>query len=186
MLYMFFHRISAFRSFFRWTARLSDRSKYLWRLMLSFYRPSIQTWHKIVHTAHIIFTQYCFMKLPRSKNTGRFPQENTGNQRNVEAVFPPEKFRIFFRRIPVLSGRNLTEVIRKMSEKFPTGILPPRSVDFRCFRAGTGHFFGSFLQIRAVSSSRNDRPGFDPIFLASSPWKSGGCYEGFCRAESSL
>ena len=27
---------------------------------------------------------------------------------------------------------------------------------------------------------------FHPSFLASSPWKSGGCYEGFCRTQNSL
>ena len=33
---------------------------------------------------------------PRLKSTGRFLQENTGNQRNTGAVFPSENFRTFF------------------------------------------------------------------------------------------
>jgi hypothetical protein len=59
----------------------------------------------------------------------------------VEAVFRPEIYWIFsggflsiscaFRQEPV--GNH-----RKKSEKFPVGILLPRSSDFRCFPAGTG------------------------------------------------
>ena len=39
----------------------------------------------------------------KSRSTGRFQQENTGNQRNVEAVFRSEIFRTFFRRVPINS-----------------------------------------------------------------------------------
>jgi hypothetical protein len=52
--------------------------------------------------------QYCFNKvniqvvIPRSKITGRFRQESTGNRWNVEAVFPPEIF-------PMISDRFLPE-----------------------------------------------------------------------------
>ena len=83
-------------------------------------------------------------------------RKTPGNHRNVEAVFSSEKFRNFFRRIPVLSDRNLPEVIRKMSEKFPAGILLPRSVDFWCFPAGTKDFFPAlscrFLQYSAAGT----------------------------------
>ena len=61
MLYMFFHRISAFRSFFRWTARLSNIVLNIFDAWCFRYRLWIQTWLKIVHTAHIILTQYCFI-----------------------------------------------------------------------------------------------------------------------------
>ncbi len=53
---------------------------------------------------------------PRSKNTGRFRQESIGNRWNVEAVFPPENFRIFsddFRLIPTGKLGELTGIHRK-------------------------------------------------------------------------
>ena len=56
-------------------------------------------------------------------------------------------FRIFSRWFPAVSCRNEQELIgtlRKKSEKFPTGILLPRSVDFRCFPAGTGPYFSTW------------------------------------------
>jgi hypothetical protein len=55
-------------------------------------------------------------KLPRSKNTGRFRQESTRNRWNMEAVFPPENFRIFsdeIRPIPAEKLRELTGIHRK-------------------------------------------------------------------------
>ena len=57
MLYMFLHRISEYRFFFRWTLRLLIRSKYPWRLM-----PSLSsTDTNLVHTVHIILTQHSFV-----------------------------------------------------------------------------------------------------------------------------
>jgi hypothetical protein len=69
--------------------------------------------------------------LPRSKITGRFRQESTGNRWNVEAVFPPEIFRIFsddFLPVPAGKHRKLTGIHRKKSNKFPVGILLPLPV----------------------------------------------------------
>jgi hypothetical protein len=57
-----------------------------------------------------------FLLIPRSKNTGRFRQESTGNRWNMEAVFPPENFQIFsddFRPIPAGNLRQLTGIRRK-------------------------------------------------------------------------
>jgi hypothetical protein len=64
----------------------------------------------------------------RSKITGRFRQESTGNRWNVEAVFPPETFRIFsddFRPVPAGKHRKSTGIHRKKPNKFPVGILLP-------------------------------------------------------------
>ena len=97
-------------------------------------------------------------QVPRSKSTGRFLQENTGNQRNVEAVFRPEKFWTFFLSIPVHSNRNRPEVTRKISGRNTAST-------FCCFPAGTGHFSRSFPQVPAVSGGRNDRPGYMYYFL---------------------
>jgi hypothetical protein len=66
--------------------------------------------------------------VPRSKITGRFRQESTGNRWNVEAVFPSENFRIFsddFRPVPAEKRRKLTGIHGKKSNKFPVGILLP-------------------------------------------------------------
>jgi hypothetical protein len=66
--------------------------------------------------------------IPRSKITGWFRQESTGNRWNVEAVFPPENFRIFsddFRTVPAGKHRKLTGIHRKKSNKLPVGILLP-------------------------------------------------------------
>ena len=66
--------------------------------------------------------------IPRSKITGRFRQESIGNRWNVEAVFPPENFRIFsddFRPVPAGKHGKLTGIHRKKSNKFPVGILLP-------------------------------------------------------------
>jgi hypothetical protein len=49
----------------------------------------------------------------------------------VEAVFPPEIFRIFFddfRPVPAGKHRKLTGIHRKKSNKFPVGILLPLPV----------------------------------------------------------
>jgi hypothetical protein len=46
----------------------------------------------------------------------------------VEAVFPPENFRIFsddFRPVPAGKHRKSTGIHRKKSNKFPVGILLP-------------------------------------------------------------
>jgi len=67
-------------------------------------------------------------KYPRSKIMGRFRQESIGNRWNVEAVFPPENFRIFsdgFRPVPDGKHGKLTGIHRKKSNKFPVGILLP-------------------------------------------------------------
>jgi len=58
--------------------------------------------------------------------TGGFWQESTRNRWNVEAVFPPEIFRILsddLRPFPAEKHRKLTEIHRKKSNKFPVGIL---------------------------------------------------------------
>jgi len=68
--------------------------------------------------------------VPRSKITGRFRQESPGNRWNVEAVFPSEIFRIFFRWFPTVPAekhRKVTRIHRKKSNNFPVGILLPLS-----------------------------------------------------------
>ena len=88
--------------------------------------------------------------IPRSKNTDRFRQESTGNHQNVEAVFPPEIFWIFFddfQPVPAEKHGKFIGIHRKKSKKFPVGILLPRSGDFRCFPAGSGDFPASFCGI---------------------------------------
>jgi len=63
---------------------------------------------------------------PRSKMTGLFRQESIENRWNVEAVFPPEIFRIFsddFRSVTAGRHRKLTEIHREKSNKFLVGIL---------------------------------------------------------------
>ncbi len=75
-----------------------------------------------------ILQELFYLHLPRSKITGWFRQESTENRWNVEAVFPPEIFRIFsdnFRPVPVGKHRKLTRIHRKKSNKFPVEILLP-------------------------------------------------------------
>ena len=76
----------------------------------------------------------------KSRKNLRFPQENTGNQWNVEAVFRPEFFRIFSGWLPTRSCRNKQELTGKKFENFPAEILLPRSADFRCFPVRTGPY----------------------------------------------
>jgi len=88
---------------------------------------------------------------PRSKITGRFRQESIGNHWNVEAVFPPEIFRIFsddFRPVPAGKHGKLTGIHRKKSNKIPVGILLPLP-----------GISVAFLQDPAGSSGRNLRYG---------------------------
>jgi hypothetical protein len=97
----------------------------------------------------VSYTQ--ILSSPRSKITGRFRQESTGNRWNVEVVFPPENFRLFpddFRPVPAGKHRKLTRIHRKKSNEFPVGILLPLPA-----------ISGAFLQDPAGSGGRNHRPG---------------------------
>ena len=85
-------------------------------------------------------TGYCGKLQERARKNLRFLQENTGNQRNMEAVFGPETFRTFSWRFPASSCRKEQEFAGKMPVIFPAGILLPRCVDFRCFPAETGPY----------------------------------------------
>ncbi len=67
--------------------------------------------------------------IPGSKITSRFWQESIRNRWNVQAVFPPENFRIFsddFRPVPAEKHDKLTGIHWKKSNTFPVGILLPR------------------------------------------------------------
>ncbi len=80
----------------------------------------------------------------KMRESHRILQENAGNRWNMEAVFRPEIVRIFSGRLLPISCAFLQELAgndRKKSEKFPAGILLPCSSDFRCFPAGTGPYF---------------------------------------------
>jgi hypothetical protein len=73
---------------------------------------------------------------PRSKNTGRFRQESTGNRRNVEAVFPPEIFWIFsddFRPVPAGSG------------DFPASFLQDHLIDLLLSKAARNYQSHRFM-----------------------------------------
>jgi hypothetical protein len=103
--------------------------------------------------------RWSFMeRLPRSKNTGWFRQESTGNRWNVEAVFPPENFQIFFDDFrPVLAEkhRELTGIHRKKYSISSGGNTGSTSGYFQCFPTGSGDLPASFLQDPAGSGSRN-------------------------------
>jgi hypothetical protein len=93
--------------------------------------------------------------IPRSKITGRFRQESTGNRWNVEAVFPPENFRIFsddFRPVAAGKHRKSTGIHRKKSNKFPVGILLPLPM-----------ISGAFLRDPATSPLLSCRIRRDPV-----------------------
>jgi hypothetical protein len=84
------------------------------------------------------------------RDSHRILQENAGNRRNMEAVFRPEIVRIFSGRLLRISCAFLQELAgndRKKSEKFPAGILLPCSSDFRCFPAGTGPYFLTWVPL---------------------------------------
>ena len=100
----------------------------------------------------------------------------------MEAVFPSEKFQTFFRQSLVLPDRNWSEVNRKMAQKFPTGILFPRSIDFRYFPEGTGDFSCFFLQVSAVSGGLNDRPEA-PVSGNAEFWAGSRIREGGTRSS---
>jgi len=113
---------------------------------------------------------YEFHVLPRSKNTGRFRQESTGNRWNMEAVFPAENFRIFsddFRPIPAGKLRELTGIHRKKNPISSGRNTASTSGYFQCFPAGSGDFSASFLQDPAGSGSRNHRSGIAYLILVN-------------------
>ncbi len=56
---------------------------------------------------------------PKSKNTGRFQQEDTRNRRNMEAVFPSENFRIFPDDFQPISRRKAQKIGWNPPEKNP-------------------------------------------------------------------
>ena len=90
----------------------------------------------------------------------------------VEAVFRSENFRTFSGDIqPVPAGkyRKLAGIRRKNPAVFLTGILLPRSSDFRCFPGGYGDYPASFLQYPAGSGGRNVRPGYSSFSLHLPP-----------------
>jgi hypothetical protein len=65
----------------------------------------------------------------------------------MEAVFRPEICWTFSGGFWSISWAFRQELVgnhRKKSEKFPVGILLPRSGDFRCFPAGTGPYFSTW------------------------------------------
>ena len=93
------------------------------------------------------------------KEYGTIP---AGIHRNMEAVFGPENFRIFFGAFRSLSCAFRQELVgnhRKKSGIFPAGILLPCFGDFRCIPAGSSVFTISFLQVPWGSGHRNLRPG---------------------------
>ncbi len=91
--------------------------------------------------------------IPRSKNTGRFRQESTGNHRNVEALFPPVIFR-FFRWFPTGSCQKAQEIDRNPPEK-----IQQISVGNT---ASTSGYFGAFLQDPVTFSLLSCRIRRDP------------------------
>ncbi len=85
--------------------------------------------------------------VPRSRSTGRFRQENTGNQWNMETVFQPDRLCIFSIDFWLASRsfRQETPVNhRKKSENFPVGILLPFLIIFWTFSKGSSDFSASF------------------------------------------
>jgi hypothetical protein len=72
---------------------------------------------------------------------GRFRQESTENRRNVEAVFPPENFRIFsddFRPVSVGKHRKLTGIHRKKIQQISGRNTSSTSGYFQYFSAESG------------------------------------------------
>jgi hypothetical protein len=82
------------------------------------------------------------------KGAGKTPSP-AGKHRiypEVEAVFMREicwNFSGGFQSISCAFRQEPAGNHRKKAEKFPTGILLPRSSDFRCFPAGTGPYFST-------------------------------------------
>jgi hypothetical protein len=69
----------------------------------------------------------------------------------VEAVFPPEIFRIFsdnFRPVPARKHRKFTGIHWKKSNKFPVGILLPLPAIFGAFLKDPVTFPLLFWRIR--------------------------------------
>ncbi len=57
------------------------------------------------------------MTIPKSRNTGQFLQENTGNQWNLEAVFRQESLRIFSGDFRLASSSFRQETLENDWEK---------------------------------------------------------------------
>ena len=83
---------------------------------------------------------------PKSRSTGRFPQENTENQWNVETVSRSDFFPESSDQFLFISAGNGRKSSGKNPKQFPAGILLPFSLDFQSFPAGTGDFSASSLQ----------------------------------------
>jgi hypothetical protein len=76
----------------------------------------------------------------KEAGTSPDPAEKPRKSPEVEAVFRPEIYWIFSGEFLSISCAFRQEPVgnhRKKSDKFPVGILLPRSSDFRCFPAGT-------------------------------------------------
>jgi hypothetical protein len=98
--------------------------------------------------------------IPRSRNKGRFQQENTGNQWNLKAVIRLESLRIFsgeFRPFscdfPLETAVKSSEKIQKISDRNTA------SIDFRSFSAESSDFPASFQRDSLVSGGRHHRYG---------------------------
>ncbi len=80
-------------------------------------------------------SSYYSNRVPKSKNTGRFRHEDTGNHQNMEAVFPPEIFRIFSNDFRPISRRKAHKIGWNPPEKNPENShwnTASTSGDFRC------------------------------------------------------
>ncbi len=112
--------------------------------------------------------------IPRSRNTGRFQQENTGNQWNLKAVIRLESLRIFsgeFRPFSCDFRQKQPQSHRKKYKKLPTEILLPSSIDFRSFPAESGDFPVGSARFRRPASSiwdftKNYKVYYHPIAIA--------------------
>ncbi len=93
---------------------------------------------------------------------GRFRQEDTGNRRNMEAVFPPKIFRIFSDDFRPISRRKAQKIGWNPPEKNPENShwnTASTSGDFRCIPAESGDFSACFLHVPVASGGRNVPPG---------------------------
>ncbi len=79
------------------------------------------------------------MTIPKSRNTGQFLQENTGNQSNLEAVFRQESLRIFSGDFRLASSSFRQETLENDREN-PKNFRPEYCFHFRRVPV----FFGRF------------------------------------------
>ena len=132
-----------------------------WSNFNTFFRPSLS--YPYWSTKHLPSTNGSYLanrRLLRSTHISTWVRENCWSDVSIFVIHTVSR-RIKIWNITHHSGKWNNFLVAAA----PIYSLPPLSTDWSL----------NILQWN-----------FHPSFQASSPWKSGGCYEGFCRAQNSL